>query len=76
MKHLILTKKLKNLPMSYRVYEIETTMNSVIDDVSSIEARFICQVRLILLVYVIHYCFPTEKEEKHALITIFLIHLK
>ena len=48
-------------PMSIRRYKVQTTMYSVIFDISSVNRHLIFKVLLTLLVDVTFYCLPAKK---------------
>lgn len=54
----------KFLPMSERGDEVKTAMNSVINNISSVQTTFIPQKSFKLVIYVLNYCPETGEKEK------------
>ena len=50
------------LPMSLWIDEIQATVDSSVDDISSIQSRLIAKIRLELLVDVVCYWLPAKKK--------------
>lgn len=50
------------LPVSYWIDEIKTTMHSVVDNVSSIQTRFVCKIWVVLFVDIVHNGIPAEER--------------